>query len=265
MKTNTGKSVTAHGNGSSSEAVNGRLKKSKHDANLQKNSFINFQIGLIVALVLVYVALESSYAITDKTVVAITDEDELILEFYPDTERLKIEKIPQKQPKEFRKITSSTEIKIIDEDEPIVVDEFIDIPEADSDIIDIDAVAYEKYTEPIEVPINIVEEIPIFPGCEKVKMSERFNCFNKKMQKHVKRYFRYPSDAVELRQQGKVSVVFKIGTDGVVRDIKMRGPAKSLTGEAKRIIANLPVMTPGKQQGKPVIVKYAIPINFKLE
>lgn len=265
MKTNTEKSVTTHGNGSSSEATSGGLKKGKHDANLRKNSFINFQIGLIIALVLVYAALESSYAIFDEPEMAITEEDDYILEFYPDTENLKIEKEPKKQQKEFRKVMDPTKITIVDENEPITVDDFIDIPEADSEFIDIDALVYQKSLEPIEVPINVVEEVPIFPGCEKVKKSERFNCFNEKMQKHVKRYFNYPDDAIALRQQGRVSVLFKIGADGVIRDIKMRGPAKSLEGEAERIISKLPVMTPGKQQGKPVIVKYAIPINFKLE
>ncbi|MCK0155561.1 energy transducer TonB [Cellulophaga sp. F20128] len=266
MKTNTEKSVTTHGNGSSSEATSGGLKKGKHDANLRKNSFINFQIGLIIALVLVYAALESSYAIFDKPEMAITEEDDYILEFYPDTENLKIEKEPKKQQKEFKKRTNPTEIEIIDDDTPKLLESLIENTESNpEDVVDLGELEYVKEIKDIEIPINVVEEVPIFPGCEKVDKSERFNCFNEKMQKHVKRYFNYPDDAIALRQQGRVSVLFKIGADGVIRDIKMRGPAKSLEGEAERIISKLPVMTPGKQQGKPVIVKYAIPINFKLE
>ena len=56
-----------------------------------------------------------------------------------------------------------------------------------------------------------------------------------------------------------------IGKDGVISEIRMRGPDKNLEKEAERIISKLPQMTPGKQRGKPVRVPFSIPINFLLQ
>ena len=55
-----------------------------------------------------------------------------------------------------------------------------------------------------------------------------------------------------------------VGTDGRVADIKTRGPDHLLETEARRIIASLPQMKPGKQRNRTVKVPYSIPINFKL-
>ena len=87
------------------------------------------------------------------------------------------------------------------------------------------------------------------------------------MDEHIKKYFNYPTRAAEDGVQGRVSVQFMIDKQGNVTDIKMRGPqgGELLEKEAERIISKLPQFTPGKQRGKPVKVKYGLPINFKLQ
>ena len=62
-----------------------------------------------------------------------------------------------------------------------------------------------------------------------------------------------------------VNVIFTIGADGVVKNLRMRGPDRLLEDEAKRMIDLLPQMIPGKQKGKKVDVPYSIPISFRLE
>ena len=57
--------------------------------------------------------------------------------------------------------------------------------------------------------------------------------------------------------------MFAIDKNGVVTNIKTRGPDKILEKEAIRIISLLPKMTPGMQRGKAVKVTYSLPINFK--
>ena len=57
--------------------------------------------------------------------------------------------------------------------------------------------------------------------------------------------------------------MFAIDKNGVVTNIKTRGPDKILEKEAVRIISLLPKMTPGMQRGKAVKVTYSLPINFK--
>ncbi len=107
--------------------------------------------------------------------------------------------------------------------------------------------------------------MPIYPGCERVAKSQRRTCFQDKINQHIKRNFRYPEIAQEMGIQGRVYVNFIIGRDGVISNIRMRGPDKNLENEAGRIIGRLPQMTPGKQRGRPVRVPFSIPITFRLQ
>ncbi|MFT6369166.1 MAG: TonB family protein [Maribacter sp.] len=113
------------------------------------------------------------------------------------------------------------------------------------------------------IPFKAVEEIPIFPGCEDVE--DKRICFNDMMQKHISKNFRYPLEAQEKGIQGRVNIIFTIGADGIIKNLRMRGPDALLENEAKRIIGLLPEMKPGKQKGKEVDVPYSIPVTFKLQ
>ena len=117
----------------------------------------------------------------------------------------------------------------------------------------------------IDVPFAVIEDVPIFPGCEKVKKSKRRDCFQEQMNKHIRKNFRYPEIAQEMGIQGRVYVNFVIGKDGNISNIRMRGPDKNLENKANRIISKLPKMTPGKQRGKAVRGPFSIPITFKLQ
>ena len=119
----------------------------------------------------------------------------------------------------------------------------------------------EKETE---IPFASIEDVPLFPGCEKVRKSKRRECFQNKMNRHIRRNFRYPEIAQEMGIQGRVFVMFTIGSDGSINNIRTRGPDKNLEREAKRIISLLPKMTPGTQKGRPVRVPFSIPIQFIL-
>jgi len=116
-----------------------------------------------------------------------------------------------------------------------------------------------------EIPFASIEEVPIFPGCERVAKSDRRKCFQEKIMKHINKNFRYPEIAQEMGIQGRVFVQFMIGKDGNISGIRTRGPDKNLEKEANRIISKLPKMTPGKQRGRPVRVPFSIPITFRLQ
>lgn len=73
---------------------------------------------------------------------------------------------------------------------------------------------------------------------------------------------RYPEYDIE----GKVIVSFVIEKDGSVSNIKaLRSPHSSLTDEAIRVIKAMPNWNPGTMSGKPVRVKYVLPLSFKLQ
>jgi len=116
----------------------------------------------------------------------------------------------------------------------------------------------------LDVPFAIIEDVPLFPGCERVKKSKRRKCFQEKMARHISKNFRYPEFAKRIGIEGRVYVQFIIDTDGSATGIRSRGPHKTLEREANRIIAKLPKMTPGKQRGRPVRVPFSIPITFKI-
>jgi TonB family protein len=118
------------------------------------------------------------------------------------------------------------------------------------------------YNDSIYVPFSEVDEVPVFPGCEDAE--DQKLCFQQMMYKHISKNFQYPKLAQELGIQGKVNTMFVIGKDGVIKDIRKRGPSSLLEEETVRIIERLPVMKPGKQKGKAVDVPFSIPVTFKL-
>ncbi|UGS20784.1 energy transducer TonB [Flavobacterium cyclinae] len=125
-------------------------------------------------------------------------------------------------------------------------------------------VVKENVKEDSELTFVELEAPPIYPGCENTPIAEQRECFNTKLGEHVVRHFRYPKEALNNNIQGRVLVQFIIDQEGRVEKIVTRGPHPLLENEAFRIINRLPKMTPGKQKGKPVKVKYAIPITFRI-
>jgi protein TonB len=125
-------------------------------------------------------------------------------------------------------------------------------------------VVKEDKKEDSELTFIQLEEPPTYPGCENISIAERRDCFNTKLGEHVVRHFRYPKEALNNNIQGRVLVQFVIDQEGRVEKITTRGPHPLLEEEAFRIISRLPKMKPGMQKGKPVKVKYAIPITFKI-
>ena len=76
---------------------------------------------------------------------------------------------------------------------------FIDPIEFDPDeIIPIDKVEVKDVIDNIEVPFAINEDIPMFPGCENVTKKKQRDCFQEKMNKHIRKNFTYPEIAQEM-------------------------------------------------------------------
>jgi len=129
----------------------------------------------------------------------------------------------------------------------------------DSDSVDLED---KTYMNEEDVPFAVVDEVPIFPGCENTV--DKRVCFNDKIQQHISKNFNYPEAAQEAGIQGRVSTMFIITSEGKIENIKMRGPDKLLEDEVERIMKRLPNMTPGKHNGKAVNVQFSIPVQFKL-
>ncbi|GJH41498.1 hypothetical protein RCZ04_20480 [Capnocytophaga sp. HP1101] len=116
-----------------------------------------------------------------------------------------------------------------------------------------------------EMPFTTVQQRPRFQECKDVPESETFKCFKEQIDKHVAKNFVYPPICKELYIQGRVFVSFRIKTDGSIEIIGVRGTDKILEQAAKELIESLPKLIPGKQDGNPINVTFAYPINYSLE
>ena len=114
-------------------------------------------------------------------------------------------------------------------------------------------------------PFEIIDEFPVFPGCEDLKESKKRLCFQYQIKEHIRRNFRYPEIAQEKGIQGRVLVQFVLGKDGRVRGLSSSGTTSpALKQEAEIIISLLPKIKPAKKNGLRVVVPFSIPITFKI-
>jgi len=116
-----------------------------------------------------------------------------------------------------------------------------------------------------DIPFSIIEEIPVYPGCENSKNKKK--CFTAKVTKHVGKNFNVNlAEGLGLPTGKKrISVQFKIDTNGNITNIRSRAPHPKLQEEAVRTIKLLPKMKAGKQKGKAVNVRYNLPIIFEIK
>lgn len=121
-------------------------------------------------------------------------------------------------------------------------------------------------------PVIFAERMPVFSlECQGLPTeAERKACSDRALLQFIGREVRYPSIARENNISGRVTLQFTVEKDGRITDISvMRGQGGGLSEEALRVIELIDLksegFSPGKQQGKPVRVRYTVPILFKLE
>jgi len=236
--------------------------KKNPKANLENYSKLFMQLGLVLALLVVYLAIEKKTydrVIGDLgPVVLNADDDEQTIEIAPPPPPEqkapppptpdKIEVVEDEKEVE-ETVIESTET---DEDDAVEVEEIVDVEE-DEDVME-------------DVPFAIIEDVPIYPGCKGNKAKLRA-CLQEKITKHVNRKFNsdLASDLGLSPGVKRIFVMFKIDKNGNITNVMARAPHKRLQAEAIRVIKLLPKMIPGKQRGRPVGVKYSLPIAFKVE
>jgi protein TonB len=237
--------------------------KKNPKVDLNRNRGLYFVIGLTIVLLVTLVALEYKTYPTDTTVADMVMAVDDMNEDVPITEAIKTPPPPPPP--------AAPEVIEVVEDTEEIEETIIESTETSQEtvveeVIDVSDVEVGEEEEEISVPFAIIENVPIFPGCESATGNEeRKICFQQKIQEHINKEFTYPASALELGIKGRVFVTFVIDSKGNVGSIRMRGPDRTLEKEAQRIVATLPQMTPGKQRGKSVSVPYSIPINFVIQ
>ena len=101
----------------------------------------------------------------------------------------------------------------------------------------------------------VAEQMPEFPNGGMAGLMQ-----------YLSKNIKYPTIAQENGTQGRVTVQFVVNKDGSIVDAKvLRGVDPYLDKEAVRVIMGMPKWKPGMQRGKPVRVKYTVPVMFRLQ
>ncbi len=95
---------------------------------------------------------------------------------------------------------------------------------------------------------------------------ENMPTFNGNLNQWLLLNMKYPVEAMNKKEQGKVIVQFIVSENGEVSEPKIiRSVSPALDKEACRVVLAMPKWNPGKLKGKPVAVRYMLPITFRLQ
>ena len=224
--------------------------KKTEKADLERGKGTSILIGFVMALAVLFVALEwTEREVEDNSDLYMARETTITEEMVPIT-------LPEKKtvPPPPAAVAKADIIKIVEDDADIEEDIMVST-EDQVEWVDLDEVDYiEVEPEPEEEEVfMVVEDAPEFPG--------GINALLEYLKKNIK----YPAICRDNNIQGRVIVSFVVNKDGKIVDPEVvKGVNPSLDKEALRVISTMPNWKPGYQRGKPVRVKYSVPVNFRL-
>ena len=224
-------------------------EKKSPKANLENKKLMFTQIGLIISLIIAWLAFEhKSY---DKREIdpSLLRQTEVVEE-----EMVEITKQEEPKPQPVEMPKQTTQLEIVQDD--VEVEDIEINAEMDQNEVMEEYVAPEiEEEEVVEAEVfTIVEEMPSYPGGDA------------KMYEYLGKNIKYPQIARESSIQGRVFVNFVVEPDGSVSNVKvLRGIGGGCDEEAMRVVKTMPKWKPGKQRGKAVRVSYTLPVVFKLQ
>ncbi len=229
------------------------VKKSpKADLEGKKSTWL--LIGYVIVLAFMFVAFEWSErdkkVIMEQQVVEVTFEEEIM----PITETPPDPTAPP-QPVEAPKVAELLEIvddaQEVEESTDILTEDNLPTAPVNMNVVPVQVIEEEQ---PVEQEIfEVVENMPEFPGG------------NAALMQYLAKNITYPTIAQENGTQGRVIIQFVVNQDGSIVDAKVaRSVDPYLDKEALRVINAMPKWKPGMQRGKPVRVKFTVPVMFRL-
>ena len=224
-------------------------EKKSPKANLENKKLMFMQIGMIISLLIAWLAFEhKSY---DKREIdpSLLRQTEVVEE-----EMVEITKQEEQKPQPVEVPKQTTQLEIVQDDvevEDIEINAEVDQQEVIEEYVPVEVEEEEVQEQEI---FQIVEEMPAYPGGEQ------------KLMEFIAKGIKYPQIARETGIQGRVFVGFVIEPDGSVSNVKvLRGIGGGCDEEAMRVVKSMPKWKPGKQRGKAVRVSYMLPVNFTLK
>ncbi len=229
------------------------VKKSPK-ADLEGTKSMSILMGLVISFALLFVGFE--WGTRDIQVVTKADEiRDVIAEEEVEITRQEEEVAPPPPP---AAPTVAEELNVVEDD---VEFEQQDIITSEDSQTEAQIQAYvppaveEEEEESAQQIFTVVEKMPEFPDGGMQGLLQ-----------YLARNIKYPVIAQENGIQGRVVCSFVVNRDGSIVDIEvLRGVDPSLDKEAVRVLGTMPKWKPGEQRGKPVRVKYTVPVMFRLQ
>ena len=228
------------------------IKKSPK-ADLEKGKTLNILMGFVVGLAILFVGFEWG----DRDIQVATASDQvadIIAE--EEIEITRPENTPPPPPPPPAQVVTEV-LNVVNDDVDLEQQDIVTSEDNQKEA------QHQTYTPPAVVEeeeesaqtiFTVVEEMPKVPGGDG------------ELLKYIGKSIKYPVIAQENGIQGRVICSFVVNRDGSIVDAEVvRGVDPSLDKEAIRVINTMPKWSPGKQRGKPVRVKYTVPITFRLQ
>jgi len=228
------------------------VKKSEK-ASLENKKLLLTEVGLVIALLVVYGAF--NYSSREAQVAVLEDTTQVVVE----DEMIAIQnELPPPPPEAPSIPVLSDQIDIVDDDIKLDDDMFINLEDDANLAVDIqdyrEAEVQEEEVEEEAIPFQLVEQKPSFNGGDANEFS-----------KWVNSRLVYPEIAKENGVQGRVTLMFTVEADGRVTNVRVvRGVDESLDKEAVRVVSSSPKWKPGRQRDRAVKVTYTFPVIFQL-
>jgi protein TonB len=220
-------------------------------AELENKKFVFLEIGMIIALALVFLAFNWKTYEKAETVTFERAEMNLTEEIVPITEQKKPEP-PKVQPPRIVTVINIVEDNMTVDDNIMINAEADQTTEVEEYIPEAPEQGEEVSEDEGEI-FTVVESMPCFPGGEQ------------NVYKYLADNLKYPYQALDAGISGKVWLAFVVERDGSITDVKvLRGIGGGCDEEAVRVVEAMPKWTPGKQRGIPVRVHYVLSIKFTM-
>ena len=159
--------------------------KKNPKADVSRNTSLYFAVGLALMLLVTNFAINYKSYYKDAIDIGLLSMEELEDEEIPVTEQIQTPPPPPPPP-------AAPEVIEIVEDEAEIEETVIESTETDEEeeIIEVEDIEVEEVEEDIEVPFAVIENVPVYPGCEKGNNAAKRKCMSDKINKFVQKKFK---------------------------------------------------------------------------
>lgn len=169
---------------------------------------------------------------------------------------------PQIQLPKLQKVIKFVPPKVVKEEVVEEIPTIEEIKQNEVAAVEVEGPTEVVFEEPVQEVVVEEDDNKIFTV---VEQQPEFEGGYEAMMNFIRKNMRYPASARRMGVDGTVYVSFVVSKDGSISEVKtIRGISADCDKEAMRVVQMMPPWKPGKQNGKPVFVRFVLPIKFKL-